>query len=60
MNDLTTALAGQHVRALRARACLDRLQQLADCCRPSVLRRTASAVVQWLRKGQLGPGYVCC
>lgn len=60
MNDLSTALADQHVSALQAQACLDRLQRLADCCRPSVLRRTASAAVQWLRRGQLGPGYVCC
>lgn len=60
MKDLSTVVAGQHVRALQAEAGLDRLRQLADCCRPSALRRTASAVVQWLRKGQLGPGYVCC
>lgn len=60
MIDLTTALAGQHVRALRAQARLDRLQRLAACCRPSALRRTAAAAVRWLRKGQLGPGYVCC
>lgn len=60
MNDLSTALAGQHVRDLQAQAGLSRLRRLADCCRPSALRRTAAAAVRWLRRGQLGPGYVCC
>ena len=60
MKDLSTALAGQHVRSLRTEACLDRLQRLADCCRPSVLRRAVAAYGAWLRKGQLGPGYTCC
>jgi hypothetical protein len=60
MKDLSTALAGQHVRALRTEACLDRLQRLADTCRPSVLRRTGRAYLAWLRKGQLGPGYTAC
>ena len=60
MKDLSTALAGQHVRALQSQAGLARLQRLADCCRPSALRRTAAAAVQWLRKGQLGPGFCNC
>jgi hypothetical protein len=60
MKDLTTAVAGQHVLALEIEACRSRLAELAACCRPSALRRSAEAVVHWLRKGQLGPGYTCC
>ena len=57
MKDLSTAVAGQHVRSLRSEACVSRLVALADCCRPSALRRGGDAVVRWLRKGQLGPAY---
>jgi hypothetical protein len=60
MKDLSTALAGQHVRALRTEACLTQLQRLADSCRPSALRRSGSGLLHWLRKGQLGPGYMTC
>ena len=55
MNDLSTALARQHVRSLRSEACLDRLQRLAACCRPSTVRRAGTAVLRWFEHGQLGP-----
>ena len=58
MNDLQVLLAEEHRRDLLRQACRQRLAVLATCCRPSVLRRTARAVLAWARDGQLGPGYV--
>ena len=60
MHDLSNVLAQAHTDELRAQATADRLRAVLACCHPTVLRRSATVVVHWLRKGQLGQGYSAC
>ena len=56
----TTDLAARRALEMQAQVRAARLAALAARCCPSLLRRAASATVTWLRRGQLGPGYVAC
>jgi hypothetical protein len=48
----STAVATEHIRALRLAACREHLVRLATCCQPGALRRQSRAAVAWLRTGR--------
>lgn len=58
MQDLSTAVAAAHRAQLLTEACLDRLARVATCCRPGVVHRRATALIEWVRTGQLQAGQV--
>jgi hypothetical protein len=58
IDDLTTALVSAHRAQLAREAAGARLARLVTACRASRLQVGASALVTWLRRGQLGDGYV--
>jgi hypothetical protein len=48
----STAVATEHIRALRLEACREHLARLATCCQPSALRRRSRAAIAFLRSGR--------